>query len=250
MLEYFYLFIVSFISNLFSAFSGGGAGIIQLPAILFIFNTSFITALSTHKIATVALGIGASLRFLKTIKIDRQKFSLMLLIGIPSVILGANYISLVEDHLARNLLGFLIIIIFLYSIFQKNKGYEKIQYTTNINNNIIGFLVISIIGFINGSLSAGTGLLFTMWLVGWFGMTYKEAVAYTLIIVGFFYNFTGAITLSIFADISWDILPSLILGSLLGGYLGAHFSLSKNNRTIKVVYQLVTLTVGIKLIFY
>jgi len=250
LLEYFYLFIVSFISNLFSAFSGGGAGIIQLPAILFIFNTSFITALSTHKIATVALGIGASLRFLKTIKIDRQKFSLMLLIGIPSVILGANYISLVEDHLARNLLGFLIIIIFLYSIFQKNKGYEKIQYTTNINNNIIGFLVISIIGFINGSLSAGTGLLFTMWLVGWFGMTYKEAVAYTLIIVGFFYNFTGAITLSIFADISWDILPSLILGSLLGGYLGAHFSLSKNNRTIKVVYQLVTLTVGIKLIFY
>ena len=250
MLEYFYLFIVSFISNLFSAFSGGGAGIIQLPAILFIFNTCFITALSTHKIATVALGIGASLRFLKTIKIDRQKFSLMLLIGLPSVILGANYISLVEDHLARNLLGFLIIIVFLYSIFQKNKGYEKIKYTTNIKNNIIGFLVISIIGFINGSLSAGTGLLFTMWLVGWFGMTYKEAVAYTLIIVGFFYNFTGAITLSIFADISWDILPSLILGSLLGGYLGAHFSLSKNNRTIKVVYQLVTLTVGIKLIFY
>ncbi len=250
MLDYFYLFVVSFISNLFSAFSGGGAGIIQLPAILFIFNTSFITALSTHKVATVALGIGASLRFLKTIKIDKNRFSLMLIIGIPAVILGANYISIVDDKTARHLLGTLIILVFLYSIVQSNKGYEKIEYVSSISNNIIGFFIIGIIGFINGSLSAGTGLLFTMWLVGWFGLTYKEAVAYTLIMVGFFYNFTGAVTLSIFADISWSILPSLVLGSLIGGYVGAHLSLSKDNKTIKVVYQLVTLAVGVKLIFY
>ena len=65
MLEHLSLFFISLISNLFSAFSGGGAGVIQLPAILLIFNLPFVVALASHKIATVALGLGASLRFLK-----------------------------------------------------------------------------------------------------------------------------------------------------------------------------------------
>ena len=79
-------------------------------------------------------------------------------------------------------------------------------------------------------------------------MDYKKAIAYTLIIVGFFYNLTGAIALGFYTNINTDILLPLILGSLLGGYLGAKFSLSKDNRTIKTVYQLVTLTVGLTLI--
>ena len=70
----------------------------------------------------------------------------------------------------------------------------------------------------------------------------------TLIIVGIFYNAAGAITLGIIADIQWLLLPALIIGSLIGGYLGAMLSLSKSNRTIKNVYQIITITVGISLI--
>ena len=62
-MEYIFLLFVSFFSNLFSAFSGGGAGIIQLPAILLLFEISFPVALATHKISTVLLGLGASLKF-------------------------------------------------------------------------------------------------------------------------------------------------------------------------------------------
>ena len=64
MLEYLYLFLVSLVSNIFSAFSGGGAGVIQLPAILLLFDIAFINALAVHKIATVALGIGATSKFI------------------------------------------------------------------------------------------------------------------------------------------------------------------------------------------
>ncbi len=44
--------------------SGGGAGLIQLPALLF-FGLPFSKALATHKVASVALGIGASVPHLK-----------------------------------------------------------------------------------------------------------------------------------------------------------------------------------------
>ena len=51
------------------------------------------------------------------------------------------------------------------------------------------------LGFLNGSLTSGTGLFVTIWLVLWFGMDYQRAVAYTLIMVGLFWNGSGAVTL-------------------------------------------------------
>ena len=55
------LFIISLIANLLSALAGGGAGLLQLPALLML-GLPFPTALATHKIASVALGAGASIR--------------------------------------------------------------------------------------------------------------------------------------------------------------------------------------------
>jgi uncharacterized membrane protein YfcA len=80
-------------------------------------------------------------------------------------------------------------------------------------------------------------------------MDYKNAIAYTLIVVGFFYNSIGAITLGMLTEINWNILPVLFIGSLIGGYVGARMSLSKSNQTIKIIYQIVTISVGISLIY-
>ena len=113
---------------------------------------------------------------------------------------------------------------------------------------MIGYFLLCIVAFLNGSLSAGTGLIFTLVLVTFFKMNIKKAIVYTLFIVGFFYNLTGAITLGIISDINWIILPSLFIGSLLGGYLGAKLAIQKDNKTIKHAFQIITLAVGISLL--
>ena len=57
--------IISFFSNFISALAGGGAGLIQLPALLFL-GLPFSKALATQKLASVALGFGASFPHLKS----------------------------------------------------------------------------------------------------------------------------------------------------------------------------------------
>ena len=59
------LFLISFISNTFSAISGGGAGLVQLPALI-LSGIPYYQALATHKVATVALGLGGSIRNFKS----------------------------------------------------------------------------------------------------------------------------------------------------------------------------------------
>ena len=56
---YIVLFVIAFLANTFSALAGGGAGLIQFPALIFL-GLSFQVALATHKVASVALGVGAT----------------------------------------------------------------------------------------------------------------------------------------------------------------------------------------------
>ena len=65
---------------------------------------------------------------------------------------------------------------------------------------------------------------------------------------GLFWNGAGALTLAFQAPIQWSWLPALLLGSLLGGYLGAHLSIIKGNLWVKRSFEVLTLVVGSKLI--
>ena len=80
------IFFISFFSNTFSAISGGGAGLIQLPALI-LSGVPYYQALASHKLATVALGLGGSLRNYKSLKKDINIAFLILIFRLPGVIL-------------------------------------------------------------------------------------------------------------------------------------------------------------------
>ena len=240
------LFLVSLVANAFSALAGGGAGLIQLPALIFL-GLPFAIALSTHKVASVALGVGATLRHLREESLERRFALFILATGVPGVVAGANIILAVPDRAAEVALGVLTTALGLYSYAKPDLGTSHRPEHRSVSGFLVGGGVLFFIGMLNGSLTSGTGLFVTLWLVYWFGLEYKRAVAYTLILVGMFWNGTGALTLGMLAQIQWDWLPALLLGSLLGGYLGAHYAIMKGNRLIKRTFEVVTLLVGIKL---
>jgi len=241
------LFFISLIANIFSAFSGGGAGLIQLPAILFL-GLPFSTALATHKIASVALGIGATVRHLKESSLERRFTLFILATGLPGVVIGASLIIHVPDKTAKIALGFLMLGLGIYSIINKELGQKYTPKNRCFRGYLVGGLIMFLIGILNGSLTSGTGLFVTLWQIKWFGLDYKRAVAYTLVLVGLFWNGVGALTLGIISQIQWSWLPALLLGSLLGGYIGAHLSIIKGNRIIKRAFEIITILMGIKLI--
>ena len=247
-LDQILLFFISLIANIFSAFAGGGAGLIQFPVLIFL-GLPFSIALATHKLASVALGVGATIRNLQTHRLKSSLVINIVLYGVPGVIIGANIILFVPDRSAEISLGVLTIALGLYSILKPELGLNPSQRELTIFQNILGGCVLFFIGMLNGSLTSGTGLFVTLWLVRWYGLDYKLAVAHTLILVGLFWNGSGAITLGLLAQIQWTWLPALLLGSLLGGFIGAHLAIIKGNKWIKRVYETITILVGIKLIY-
>ncbi|SMF43941.1 hypothetical protein SAMN02745866_02811 [Alteromonadaceae bacterium Bs31] len=245
--EQILLLVVSLIANTLSATAGGGAGLLQLPLLLFM-GLAFSTALATHKIATVALGVGATLKHAREGNTHLRFALFILAAGLPGVFLGANIILSIDERHAKVALGTLTIGLGVYSLFKKKLGQNFSPKNRNLTGMTIGGLILFSIGFLNGSLTSGTGLFVTMWLVLWFGLDYKRATAYTMILVGMFWNGTGAITLALLTSVKWSWLPVLILSSLLGGYLGASISTKYGNPLIKKVFEFLTISVGLSLI--
>ncbi len=243
----FILFFLSLFSNFISALSGGGAGLIQLPALLF-FGLTFPKALATHKVASVALGVGASIPHIRRNSFQLNLALFILISGIPGVFLGAYTSSVLPNNFSSALLGFFTLFLSFYSINRKQLGSSNQQIKISKIRIFIGSIGLFFIGFLNGYLSSGTGLFVTIWLIKIYDLSFSAAVAYTLIFVGIFWNGIGALSLGLTGNIIWIYIPVLILGSLLGGYFGAYFSIIKGSKFVKFVFEIVSFSVGLSLL--
>ena len=243
----FIIFIISYISNVFSSIAGGGAGLIQLPALI-LFGLPYYKALAVHKIATVALGIGGSIRNYKNLEENYSIIFQLLIFGIPGVILGTYIVNLISDEYLYLLLAIFTIILGFYSLIKPNLGLisinKKIRIYTYLRFNFLAF----IIGILNGSISSGTGLLVTILLIQTFGLDFLSSISITFLTVGIFWNASGAIALSKIGSLPLNILSILILGSFLGGFSGAHLSNLKGNKFIKKLFTSLCFIIGLTLI--
>ena len=202
------VFAASLVANMLSALAGGGAGLVQLP-VLILLGLSFPLALATHKLASVALGIGASLRHARERSLNPRLAAFVLVCGLPGVVVGTRVVLTLPPRHCTGLFA---------------------------------------IGFLNGSLTSGTGLFVTLWLVRWFGLDYGRAVAYTLILVGLFWNGAGALSLGVQGQIAWSWVPMLLAGSIAGGYLGAHLAIAKGSQLVKRAFEVLALLMGASLL--
>ena len=242
----FSIFLISFFSNTFSAISGGGAGLLQLPALI-LFGVPYYQALASHKLATVALGIGGSLRNYKSLKNDIYIACQILVFGLPGVIIGASIVKFISEQYLYLFLGVISILLAFYSYFKSDLGLSSGNNQLNLIHKIRFLFFIFLIGILNGSISSGTGLFVTILLIKTFEIDFLRAISLTFFTVGIFWNFTGAIFLSKIGSVPSNILILLIFGSFAGGYFGAHLSKLKGNKLIKKTFTIVCLFVGISL---
>ena len=178
----------------------------------------------------MALGVGATLRHLREKSLEGVSRCLSWPRDRRAWVVGAAFILQVPDRLAQISLGVLTIGLGVYSYFNKVFDLKHEPKNRHAHGYVLGGLVLFFVGVLNGSLASGTGFFCTLWLVRWFGLDYRRAVvtrSYSwvcserrrrhharharrdqMVVVG--------------RHCSW--------ASLVGGYLGAHWSIVKGKR--------------------
>lgn len=241
-------FAASFAACFFSSLSGGGAGLILLPILLFT-GLPFINALASHKLAVGFIGIGSTVRYVQEQLIDWKVFWWTALVGLPFVILGTKFAASVPGEIMKPLVGGVVLGMVVISWLNKPTVKPPIPNTLSKKLLLIGTVLLIPIAFYSGWISAGAGV-FTTFLYLWL-LRYDQlhATAMTLSANGIFWNGVGAIAHVILGHVIWPLAPGLILGAILGSYYGANLAIKKGNRFLKIMFLSTAALTGCLLLF-
>ncbi|MDD3762834.1 MAG: sulfite exporter TauE/SafE family protein [Nevskiales bacterium] len=241
------LLLTGFFASFFSALAGGGAGLLQFPALILL-GLSFAGAVATHKVAVVALGVGSTLRHVREGGMDWRFLGLMTLLGLPGVVFGTRIALSIPDRPGKIAFGAVNIGLGLYSILRPQLGLERRPINRSGRGFVIGCMLTFGVGWLTGLVPSGPGVFTTLLFLTWFGFDYRQAVAITMIMVGLLWNSAGALTAAYSGPVQWSWVPALVVAGIVGGYAGSHLGLLRGNRFIKRAYEVLTLLMGASLI--
>jgi uncharacterized membrane protein YfcA len=237
-------FAASFAACFFSTLSGGGAGLILLPILIFL-DLPFINALASHKLTVGFIGFGAALRYYREGIIDKKVFWWTSLIGIPFVILGTISAAAISADIMRDTLGAVIIIMVLIYALKSSSSNHHQPVELKGKVLIIASLCMLPVAFYSGWLSAGSGIFTTFIYLYLLRYDQLHATAMTIVANGIFWNGVGAIAHCSMGHIIWPLAPGLIAGAFLGSYCGASLGITKGNRFLKVMFLISAFATGV-----
>lgn len=242
------IFVFTFLANLFASVSGGGAGFVQFP-LLILMGLPFATALGTHKVSVVFLGIGALAKKKKTaITLDKAVAVVMILIGCPAVVAGTLIVINVPSHIAELTVGLMTVAMGTYTLFKRGFGSQDLPERSHLRF-IVGCILIALVGLLSGSLSSGAGLFATLTLSMVFGLELKRAIFHTMVFVATIWNAVGAFTVGALTAIHWVWVPTMIVAAFTGAYVGTSLLLKLPVEKVRLIFSLVSILSGVLLIY-
>ncbi len=219
------LFVSALVSGFINTLAGGG-GLISLPA-LFLFGLPPLVAMGTNKLqGTVGLATSTWLLIRKG-KLDWRETKPLIITAFLGALIGAIAIQFINAKSLSFIIPivlFLIAIYFLISPTPQQTTEPKISLKSYKNG------VIPTIGFYDGFFGPGTGSFFALANVLGAG---KDLVKASMMAkpLNFASNFASLIIFISLGKVVWIIGALMIVGQVIGSWLGSHFLVS-----IKAVY--------------
>ena len=139
---------------------------------------------------------------------------------------------------------FLLIIIGLYFLLSPNIANE--DRPRKISMLLFALTVAPFLGFYDGFFGPGTGSLIALAFILLCGYSATRATANAKIL-NFTSNFAALLYFIIFGQIDWTIGLIMMLGQIIGSYIGAKMVLTKGTSLIRPIVVIVCFVMAIKI---
>lgn len=237
--------LLGLISGFISALSTGG-GLITIPGLLFM-GLSPVSAIATSRFGAISAGLSSSYRYHKGKAIAWQYMPYFAVLAVLAGIIGPRILLSLDQQTVERGVAILLLLLLPLLLFQKSAG--VINKPRSKTHKIIGMILLFIVLLYTTMFGAGSGILFVYVLVYLFGMKVVEANA-TCTVISLIGTGTGLITYIVSGSVDFLLVIPLVIGALIGGYVGAHTALKKGSAWVKWVLAAVIVISSIKLLFW
>lgn len=251
---YFTAIIIGLVMGLI----GGGGSILSVPVFAYIFNIDAVTATA---LSLFVVGTTSSVGSIGYIRQGVVNFRTAFLFGFPSILGILFSRRVVLPHLPPYIINrwgitltkemFILVlfaVLMLISSIKMIKKYDRqrIRKSSEINYTLLisqGLLV----GIVTGFIGAGGGFMIVPALVMLLGLSMKEAVATSLVIISFNSLIGFASSLDKIA-VNWSFILSFSALSIIGILIGVRIAKKIEGRKLRPFFGWFVLVMGIWII--
>lgn len=245
-MDYVIVGIAAFLVSIGSAIAGGGGGLVMTPfAILLGFPAEAV--LTSQKAAGLGLNLGTLSKFRKQKDIIHWKWALWLSVAaVLASFIGTQIVFRFDTETLEKMVGAATLLLVPIVFFNRNAGLKNKEVTKI--KKIIGFGLAFVIFVFQSGLGSGIGTLLMFVFMGLLGFdalranATKRLTGLALVIVSFtIYSFSGYV----------DWLLALIIGisMFVGGRIGAQLAIKHGNLLVKRALLVVSLIMGLSILF-
>ncbi len=241
------VFIVGIVAGFLGGFTSGAGNLISIPFLIFLGLPPQV-AIATDRFGSLGYVASTLHAFSQSKKIVYAHLKILIILSIIGGAIGASLIIHINKDLLTHLIGLVIIILLPLIIWKKDLGVKKKKIPSQ-TVLIVGFFLYFLSALYDGFLGAAGRILVAYLLVFLFGISYTKANATEKVP----YAFNAIISLVIFAAfgiINYMVGIALLLGELLGAYIGAHQAIQKGDKVVRIVMIIVVAACGIKLLVF
>jgi uncharacterized protein len=222
--------LVGFAVGVLIGMSGVGGGVLLLPVLIFGLRIPPIVAVGSDAVFNFFTKIPASLMHLNSGTV-RRKIVLALAVGsVPGSIAGVRLLMYIRhlygdgvNNFIKTAVGVLLIIVPMLLLFQRRIE-ERIANRPPTMKGFAGMGLIGLTaGFLVGMTSVGSGSIIMMLLLLFYSFPPKVNVGTDIVHAVILTGVTGLLHFRL-GNVDPALVVSLLIGSIPGGLLGAHFA--------------------------
>lgn len=239
------LSLFAFLAGLVDAVVGGG-GLIQLPALLVTLpSTPLPLLLGTNKFASCMGTAVAALRYARTVTIPWRTVSLSAGLAFLFSFLGARCVSHLDPGMLRPLVVVILFAVLIFTLCRPNLGKVHAPKLSQLRQLVVGAFFGSIIGFYDGFIGPGTGSFLLFVFVAVIGFDFLHASACAKII-NLGTNLAALVYFIPTHNVQYELALTMGAANMVGAYVGAHLSIERGTRFIRVFFILVVTALLLK----
>jgi uncharacterized membrane protein YfcA len=240
------LIVVGIVGGFLNVMAGGGS-LITVPVMVFM-GLPGPVANGTKRIAILAQNLTATVTFARRGFSDYKLSLTLAACAIPGALAGALVGTQLEGIWFNRALALIMVAVMLVMYFDKGTTEQSQDHQPTRRQLLNGHLLMVGAGFWGGFIQLGVGFILMPILNRVMGLDLVRTNMHKVFIIAVY----TIAALSVFAsqiELMWVVGIVLALGNAIGGYLGAHFAVTKGEGLIRLVLNLVLVAFIIKLLF-
>lgn len=244
-----FLLFAGCIAGFLNVMAGGGS-LLTVPIMVFM-GIPGPVANGTNRIGILAQNITSVITFFRKGFSDFKLSLSLAAMALPGSISGAFLGSRFEGVWFNRTLALIMIgVMIIMAVDRKPKG-KILSSTREISTArlVAGHLLMVGVGFYGGFIQVGVGFIIMPVLNRVLGLDLVRTNMHKVFIVGV-YTIVALIVFASQVQILWFLGACLAVGNSIGGWVGTHTSISKGEKAIKLVLNLVLMVFIIKLLFF